>query len=190
MTYSVLSLVLAATRARFSQIARMRVGDVQRAKAASGPEVARARAEDWQRSPPSGQGRARRAVAGGERAGQVMRRCWSAGGMSRAGRHRMATGRARAWQSRSESFGRGTTSGAGEDAGGDPLRAAPFQHRAGIRANLPIRLVAALHDTSVPMIDGTIEVDHGRPGGLAARGDSAAGAAGRDEGRFRMRERA
>ena len=77
----------------------------------------------------------------------------------------------------------------GAALGGDPRRArlagavVPYALRhtsivRGIRSNLPVRLVAASHDTAVSMIEAHYaEVDRLRSGGTDTAGDRAAGAA-------------
>ena len=148
-----LVVMLAATGARFSQVVRMAVGDVQRARSRV-------------MVPPSRKGRGRR--TGGACAYWV-------GCARRARRQQLAGGETpllERWRSKQitptqwERIGRGPWQAASElarpwhlirDRAGLP-EVIPYALRhssivRGIRANLPIRLVAALHDTSVAMIE-------------------------------------
>jgi integrase len=129
---------LAATGARFSQIARMTVGDVQ---AAQGRLMI----------PQSFKGR-KRVLAPVVEAARSRRRCWSIGGTDRQG---PCSGSG--WIALGFLLGNAQTVSAGGRRGGvalvDPYALRHSSIVRGLRAGLPIRLVAALHDTSVAMIE-------------------------------------
>lgn len=151
-----LVLILAATGARFSQVARMKVSDVQRAQGRLMVPVSR-------------KGRGGKSGSTPVPVGKDVLDTLLPVVTSRAGdapllerwRSKQAPGGIR-W----ERVGRGPWQSAGEimrpwhdlrERAGMP-DAIPYALRhssivRGIRANLPIRLVAALHDTSVPMIE-------------------------------------
>lgn len=151
-----LVVVLAATGARFSQVARMRVGDVQRAQSRLMVPVSR-----------KGKGRKNGTTAvpigkdvldallpavTGRRSDALLLERW---------RHKQRPGSIEwhrdgrdGWRSASEIVR--PWASVRERAGMPELIPYALRHSSvvrGIRANLPIRLVAALHDTSVEMIE-------------------------------------
>ncbi|QIG46811.1 tyrosine-type recombinase/integrase [Nordella sp. HKS 07] len=148
-------LVLAATGARFSQIARMKVGDVQRAHGRLMVPVSRkGKGKSGQIAVQVGRDvldELQRVVTGRKPDTRLLER-WRfeqrPGGIEW---HRADRG---PWLSSSELV---RPWGEIRQRAGLPS-AIPYALRhssivRGIRANLPIRLVAALHDTSVPMIE-------------------------------------
>jgi integrase len=151
-----LIVVLAATGARFSQVARMRVGDVQRAQSRIIVPVSR-----------KGKGRKNGTTAvpvgrdvldallpavTGRRSDAMLLERW---------RHKQRPGSIEwhrdardGWRNASEIVR--PWSAIRQRAGMPELIPYALRHSSivrGIRANLPIRLVAALHDTSVEMIE-------------------------------------
>jgi integrase len=146
--------VLAATGARFSQVARLRVGDVQadrliipvsrkgKGKKAAGTPVPI--------GPDIGEALLP-AVTGWPKDAWLLERCRS---KQVAGTIRWERAGRGPWQSSSE-INRAWTAIRAHAEMPDVITYA-FRHSSivrGIRANLPIRLVAALHDTSVAMIE-------------------------------------
>ncbi|MER8567553.1 integrase [Mesorhizobium sp. M0924] len=149
-------VVLAATGARFSQIARMKVGDVQRAQGRLMIPSSRKGRGGKIASVPYPVGKdvldallpATTARGNGETLLERWRSKQIAGSISweRAGRA--------PWQSPSEL--QRPWDDVRRRAGMPAVIPYGLRHSSivrGIRANLPIRLVAALHDTSVPMIE-------------------------------------
>ncbi|RWD62556.1 MAG: integrase [Mesorhizobium sp.] len=151
-----LVVVLAATGARFSQIARMKVGDVQRAQGRLMIPSSRKGRGGKIASTPHPVGKdvldALLPATTGRGADEILLERWRskqvAGsiGWERAGRGpwQFASELQRPWHE--------------IRAKADMPAVIPYGLRhssivRGIRANLPIRLVAALHDTSVPMIE-------------------------------------
>ncbi|MDE4620647.1 tyrosine-type recombinase/integrase [Sinorhizobium meliloti] len=151
-----LVVVLAATGARFSQIVRMRVGDVQRAQGRLLVPVSR-KGKGKSGSTPVPVGKdvldALLPVTTGRKSVETLLERW---------RHKQVTGEIGKW----EKTGRGAWQSPSElqrpwDAIRDQAKmpdVIPYALRhssivRGIRANLPIRLVAALHDTSTQMIE-------------------------------------
>ncbi|UCI17017.1 tyrosine-type recombinase/integrase [Mesorhizobium sp. B2-1-8] len=149
-------VVLAATGARFSQIARMKVGDVQRAQGRLIIPSSRKGRGGKIASVPYPVGKdvldALLPATAGRMDGETLLERWRskqvAGtiGWERAGRA--------GWQSPSEL--QRPWNDVRQRAGMPAVIPYGLRHSSivrGIRANLPIRLVAALHDTSVPMIE-------------------------------------
>ncbi|MHC2791946.1 integrase [Mesorhizobium jarvisii] len=149
-------VVLAATGARFSQIARMKVGDVQRAQARLMiPSSRKGRGGKIASVPyPVGKDVLDALVPAtmGRRNDEFLLERWRSKqvpgsiGWERAGRA--------PWQSPSEL--QRPWNEVRQRAGMPAVIPYGLRHSSivrGIRANLPIRLVAALHDTSVPMIE-------------------------------------
>lgn len=152
-----LILVLAATGARFSQIVRMRVGDVQRPQARLMVPVSRKGRGGKSGSTPVPVGKdvldALLPVTVGRENDAPLLERWRnkqvAGEVGRWEKHERGP-----WQSPSELT---RPWNAIRDRAEMP-DVIPYALRhssivRGIRANLPIRLVAALHDTSTPMIE-------------------------------------
>lgn len=149
-------VVLAATGARFSQIARMKVGDVQRAQGRLMIPSSRKGRGGKIASVPYPVGKdvldALLPATAGRANDEILLERWRskqiAGsiGWERAGRA--------PWQSPSEL--QRPWQDIRKRAGMPAVIPYGLRHSSivrGIRANLPIRLVAALHDTSVPMIE-------------------------------------
>lgn len=149
-------VVLAVTGARFSQVARMRVGDCQRAEGRVLVPVSRKGTGGKSGLTPVPVGKdvldALLPVVTGRARDAALLERW---------RHKQVVGGIR-W----EKAGRGPWQSASElvrpwhdireRAGMPGVIPYALRHSSivrGIRANLPIRLVAALHDTSVPMIE-------------------------------------
>lgn len=149
-------VVLAATGARFSQIARMKVGDLQRVQGRVMVPVSRKGRGHKNRSVPHPVGKdvldeLLPAVTGRASSAPLLER-WRheqrPGGIEW---HQTQRG---PWQSKSE-LAR-PWNAIRERAGMPDAIPYALRHSSivrGIRANLPIRLVAALHDTSVTMIE-------------------------------------
>ncbi len=152
-----LVVVLAATGARFSQIVRMKVGDVQRAQGRLMVPVSRKGRGGKSGSIPVPVGKdvldALQPAATGRAKDAPLLERW---------RHKQAAGEVGKW----EKAGRGPWQSPSElvrpwsaiRERAEMLEVIPYALRhssivRGIRANLPIRLVAALHDTSTPMIE-------------------------------------
>jgi integrase len=148
--------VLAATGARFSQVVRMRVGDVQRAQGRLMVPVSRKGRGAKSGSTPIPVGKdvldALLPAATGRPAEAPLLERW---------RHKRADGGIqwkrdgrRPWQSSSELTR--PWQALRQRAGMPDVISYALRHSSivrGIKAGLPIRLVAAMHDTSVPMIE-------------------------------------
>ncbi|TCN25884.1 tyrosine-type recombinase/integrase [Sinorhizobium americanum] len=152
-----LVVVLAATGARFSQIARMRVGDVQRSQGRLLVPVSRKGKGGKSGSTPVPVGKdvldALLPSTTGRKNDEPLLERW---------RHKQVTGEIGKWEKtdrgawHSPSELQRTWDAMRERAGMPDVIPYALRHSSivrGIRANLPIRLVAALHDTSVAMIE-------------------------------------
>jgi integrase len=151
-----LIVVLAATGARFSQVVRMRVGDVQRAQSRLMVPVSRKGkgGKNGATAVPVGTDvlDALMPAVTGRRNAELLLERWRHKQQPRSIEwHRDGRG---AWQNASEIVRPWGT--IRQRAGMPEVIPYALRHSSivrGIRANLPIRLVAALHDTSVQMIE-------------------------------------
>lgn len=152
-----LVVVLAATGARFSQIVRMRAGDVQRAQGRLLVPVSRKGKGGKSGSTPVPVGKdvldALLPVTTARKNDEPLLERW---------RHKQVTGEIGKWEKtdrgawHSPSELQRPWDSIRERAGMPDVIPYALRHSSivrGIRANLPIRLVAALHDTSTPMIE-------------------------------------